>query len=324
MSDSLDVTTAALAGVFTSAILYGVFLVLFIACVYVLLRRSNLEQPNYILLVAAIIMFILNTSILALSFSRVLDIFVMGSIIALNLSQWKEVARTTLTSAYMALADALLIYRCWIVWKRRLWVVAVPVVLLAACAGLIIMLLRGIALSTESAEGIFAPSIAPWISSVLAVTLLQNLLVTGLIVWQIYKVNSSASRAGGRTLRPIMAMLIESGGLYSATLFIWLMTYVATSNSEYIMVDCINPMIGITYFLLVIRVRTNGTRTMTSTAERISGAGATQSHPLQAISVEVHRHYHTDPSPGKDSVSDFGAKDVEDQKTSIYFEESQV
>jgi len=324
MSDSLDVRTAALAGVFTSAILYGIFIVLLVGCLYVLLRRWKADPPNYVLVVAAILMFSLNTAIVALSFSRVQDAFLVDPEDALDLANWKEVTKTTLTSAYMGLADALLIYRCWIVWKRQLWVVAAPIVLLLACVAMIILLLRAMALSTESAEGISAPSIAPWITSVLAITLFQNLLVTSLIVYRIWKVNSSVSGSGARTLRPIMAMILESGLLYSATLFIWLMTYVAYSNSEYIMVDCINPAIGITYCLLVIRVRTNSPTTMTSTADRISGGGATQSHPLQVISVEVHRHYHTDPSPAKDSVSDFGAKDAEERKTAIYFDDTRV
>ncbi|KZO97936.1 hypothetical protein CALVIDRAFT_466438, partial [Calocera viscosa TUFC12733] len=250
----LSVSTAALVGLFTSSILYGIYLVLFVGCLYVLLKKWGMAPPNHILVSASIAMFVINTTIVALSFSRVQDAFLLDPSNALNLAEWKELTRTMLTCVYMILADSLLIYRCWIVWKRQLWVIAAPITLLIACSGMIIMLLRAMALSTESAEGIFAPSIAPWITAVLVLTLVQNLLVTCLIVYRILKVNSSVSGSGGRTLRPIIAMILESGALYVVTLFIWLMTYVAHSFSEYILVDCINPAIGITYFLLIIRV----------------------------------------------------------------------
>jgi len=133
----------------------------------------------------------------------------------------------------MVLADMLLIWCCWIVWNRRLRVVAVPIILLLRCIAMIIMLLRAMAFSSESAKGIFAASITPWISTVLAVTLLQNLLVTSLIVLRTWRINSIVSRSTGTsTLQPIIAMIVESGLLYVLVLFIWLMAYVARSNSE--------------------------------------------------------------------------------------------
>ncbi|EJU05389.1 hypothetical protein DACRYDRAFT_103875 [Dacryopinax primogenitus] len=289
MSNSLDIDNATLAGLFSSSILYGVFLVLCVGCLHVLLPGWKLERPNWLLVVAAVLMFILNTAVLALSFSRTQDAFIYCDPDALTVEMEggdkddidARVHGLSGHTTHLSLLDRL---------EK------------AICADQA----AGIALSPEGPDGIFGPSIAPWITAVLAITLFQNLLVTSLIVYRIWKVNSSISGSGGTTV------------------FVWLMTYVATSPSEYVLVDCINPAIGITYCLLVIRVRTKGTPTAPETSGRISGGLTNQSHPMQVISVEVHRQYHTDPSPARDSVSDLGLKDSEQRKTGIYFDESRV
>ncbi|EJU05396.1 hypothetical protein DACRYDRAFT_113528 [Dacryopinax primogenitus] len=257
MANSLDISMATLASFLALGILNGIFFVLFIGSLYVLFRRGDTQRANWILASAAIIMFVLTTTHLGFSFSRIQDIFIWSPANALNLNEWKELCRTTLTCVYMGIADTLLIWRCWIVWNRRLRVVALPIALLLTCIAMIALLLRAMYSSTQSAEGIFALSLAPWIIAVLVLTLVQNLLVTCLIVLRLWRMDSVVNkRTGSKPFQPVIAIVLESGILYSVTLFIWLLTYSTHSNSAYIMVDCINPMIGITYCLLVIRVRT--------------------------------------------------------------------
>ncbi|KZT60439.1 hypothetical protein CALCODRAFT_532642 [Calocera cornea HHB12733] len=187
-----------------------------------------------------------------------------------------------------------------------------------------ILLLRAMARSTGSAEGIFAPSIKPWIIAVLAITLFQNSLVTLLLVWRIHRINSIVSGFRSQPLEPLIAMLLESGLIYVAVLFIWLMTYVSNSNSEYVLVDCINPTIGITYSALVIRVRISEQQTSTKITGATQRVSEIQSHRLQEISIEVHRQAHRDPSLDRESVSDFGTSGVEERKKAPVYEHSPV
>ncbi|KZO89934.1 hypothetical protein CALVIDRAFT_433302 [Calocera viscosa TUFC12733] len=299
MADSLPLDTATLAGLFTSSILYGIFVVLFIAALYILLYKRKTKQPNYILISAAITMFLVNTTVLAISFARVDDAFIIlrnapgGPIADLELlAQWKEVTRTALTCSYFCLADAVLIYRCWIVWSKNFWIVLFPIILFIASATVDIFMVVAMA-NLNSGDSIFATALHDWIEAVISLTLAQNIIVTLLIVFRIWKVNMSTALSAAGSLRPVMSIILESGVIYAASLFIFLMTYVSGSNSQYILVDAINPMIGITFSLLIVRV---GLGVHGESSSHFRSQGRSHPTPMQPISIAVNRHFQTDAS----------------------------
>ncbi|KZT60431.1 hypothetical protein CALCODRAFT_429348 [Calocera cornea HHB12733] len=245
MSDPLPLDTATLAGLFASSILYGVFIVLLVASLYVLLYKRKTRKANYILISAAVAMFLVNTTVLAISFARVDDAFILlrnepgGPIADLQLlAQWKEVTRTALTCSYFVIADAILIYRCWIVWGNNIWIVVLPIMLFIASATVDIFMVVTMA-NLHSGDSIFATALHDWIAAVISLTLAQNIIVTSLIVFRIWKVNMTTTSSAGGTLGPIVSIICESGAIYAASLFIFLMTYVSGSNSQYILVDCV-------------------------------------------------------------------------------------
>lgn len=259
---SLPVDSATLAGLFASSILYGMFTVLFPACLYVLLYHRKTTKPNHFLIIAASIMWMLNTFITALSLSRVLDAFIdvrVGStadpaVFLGMLSEWKEVARTSATSAYIFVADSTLIYRCWIVWAKSPYIVAVPIVIHLAITGMGILLNVNMAHLPDGAT-IFDPTVRVWLVTGLGLTLFETIIVTSLIVYKIWSVNSRVTRGKKLgTLGSTVQIIVESGMLYVLTVFVYLVTYAAGSNAQYVMIDIVNPVIGITFSLLVVRV----------------------------------------------------------------------
>ncbi|EJU05405.1 hypothetical protein DACRYDRAFT_46391 [Dacryopinax primogenitus] len=246
MADSLPLDVANLAGLFCGSILYGIFVVLFVLCLHTLLYRRNTPRPNYILISGVTAMFVLNTFVLALSFSRCLDAFVFmrniaGGPVAYfeELGDWKEVTRTALVLTYAVLGDVILIYRCWVVWSRQLVVIAFPVLILLA--GISMDILTTVTLASLSAGfTVFAESLQPRITAALSLILSQNIIVTSLIVFRIWRINQSAGGPAMGSLRPILNVIIESGAVFVAMIFIFLMTYVTSSNSQYIMVDAVS------------------------------------------------------------------------------------
>ncbi|KZT60414.1 hypothetical protein CALCODRAFT_448741 [Calocera cornea HHB12733] len=257
---SLSVETADLAGLFAGSILYGMFLVLMGACLYVLLYRRKTARPNYLLVVTSCIMFIVNTLILALTFARIVDAFIqLGDVpggaeaYLTQISEWKEVARNSLCSVYIFVADLTLIYRCWIVWSRSLAVVAVPIMIHIAYTVTSFILNVNMAHIPPEAT-VFDPSAKAWIVTTLSLSLGQNVIVTSLIVFKIMSVNARATGKRMGSLRSTISALVESGALYVITVFVYLVTYGSDSNSQYIMIDILNPIIGITYSMLVVRV----------------------------------------------------------------------
>jgi len=311
--DGLPLDTATLAGLFASSILYGIFIVLLVASLYILLFRRKTKRPNYILIAAAAAMFLVNTTVIAISFARVDDAFILlrdepgGPIADLELlAQWKEVTRTALTCSYFVLADAILIYRCWVVWNNNLWVIVFPSMLFVASATVDIFMVVTMA-NLHSGDSIFVTALHDWITAVISLTLAQNVIVTSLIVFRIWNINMNSAAAAAGSLRPVVAIILESGVIYCASLFIFLMTYVAGSNSQYIMVDCINPMIGITFTLLIVRVGLG--LNISEPSSHFRSHIRSHTSPSQPISIAVSRHYHTD----ADGSGDAGATDPDSE-----------
>jgi len=257
---SLQVDTATLLGLFASSILYGSFTVLLAACLYVLLYQRRTGQPNYLLVVTGVTMLLVNTAILALSFSRVMDAFIYfrdapgGPSEYLGiLSAWKEVARTSLLSVYIFVADTTMIYRCWIVWSRSYRIIAVPLVIHVACTVVGFTVAGNMAHLPVDAN-IFDPAVKIWIVAGFTLSLALTVIVTSLIIYKIWSVTTRASHGSFGALWSTVIIVVESGMLYVLTICIYLITYSCNSNSQYIMIDILNPMIGITFCLLVVRV----------------------------------------------------------------------
>jgi len=291
-----------------------VFIILLIACVHVLLYRRKTLRPNYLLLTSAFFMFALNTLILGLSFSRVLDAFVylggsMGGPAEFlgMMAQWKEVARTSACSAYIFVADLTLIYRCWIVWSKSFGIIAVPIVIHVVYTAMSCLLNVNMAHLPEGAN-VFDPGVKSWIVAALAISLGQNVIVTSFIVFKIWSVNSRATEKKLGTLGSTIQIIVESGLIYVVTVLVYLVTYAANSNAQYIMIDILNPVIGITFSLLVVRVAMRRSPRSTNLDEHDSARQGHQASRSVVIAVEQTTHIE-----GLDSVSDLEVdKQVDD------------
>ncbi|KZO89952.1 hypothetical protein CALVIDRAFT_558953 [Calocera viscosa TUFC12733] len=144
----------------------------------------------------------------------------------------------------------------------------------------------------NSETSIFVLNLGKWITAVLSFTLAQNIMLTALIVYRIWKVNTSAGRSSTSNLRPIIAVLLESGCMYVTTLFVFLVTYLVGSTVQFVLVDILNPMIGIAFTVLIVRVGLGVTRSqMESTYYRSQANGG---HPMGPISISVNRNVQRD------------------------------
>ncbi|KZT53973.1 hypothetical protein CALCODRAFT_500425 [Calocera cornea HHB12733] len=95
----------------------------------------------------------------------------------------------------------------------------------------------------QGGEGIFASQLNGWIESFFACTMATNGLTTALIVLRIWRSNVDVRKFGQSNLGPVMAIILESGALYSVTVFILLMLYVAQTNAQYIVLAMEIPII---------------------------------------------------------------------------------
>ncbi|KAJ6501854.1 hypothetical protein C8R45DRAFT_974524 [Mycena sanguinolenta] len=215
---------------------YGIYLVLFCICIYILLHRP-LNLANTVLLVTAIVLFTIS------SLQTIINI-ILGAADIDNINiPYDQLfyADNMLYVANNAIADALFIYRCYIIWNHNIYVVIVP----------FIMVVVTIVFGVDQAL-----PLAPFFG----VTLGTNLLVTGLTagrIWWIGRQNRVHLKPDMRArYMASISIIVESGVIYSAGILSYLIlqaipfTFPAADPT----VEMLAQVVGIVPTLIIVRL----------------------------------------------------------------------
>lgn len=178
------------------------------------------------------------------------------------------------TIANVLVTDGLLIWRCYMVWGRHRWIVVLPILLLLVGSGV------GLDVVVVAAKMYFirmrAPLAAPvplpgwndlakqvWPLAGASYTIyfVNNLLITGLIAYRIWSsarhISKHFRQAHGRKYFFIMHLLIESGSLYAAALFVLaILCWIENPYFGYVE-DLANGLAGIIPTLVIVLVGLN-------------------------------------------------------------------
>uniref|UniRef100_A0A0W0EUM8 Uncharacterized protein n=1 Tax=Moniliophthora roreri TaxID=221103 RepID=A0A0W0EUM8_MONRR len=190
MSD-LSLETYKFIAIWVEAIFWGMYTVLFGICMYVLLsarKRCTTGTVNKPFLATAMVLYFLSTI-------HFLNDFARGYIGFLEygdkggpkkyyeeISVWHYLFREAIymTIKQVIAADALLVYRLYIVWGRKKRFTAAPLVLLTATAVFGYLTVWGFS-RVEPGQNDHAASIYHWAVGLFSLSLVTNVVVTGLI-----------------------------------------------------------------------------------------------------------------------------------------------
>ncbi|TDL17405.1 hypothetical protein BD410DRAFT_551036 [Rickenella mellea] len=138
---SIQIDVADLSGTILEGILYGIFLSLFVATMYILLTgKHHQSRPNIPMIFGAVLMFILATIQISLDTANIFLSFIdldrthrIEFLTDPKKAIWA--ARGTTFFAMMIVGDVIVIYRTFIVWGRNFWVILVPVCCIGESGG---------------------------------------------------------------------------------------------------------------------------------------------------------------------------------------------
>ncbi|KAH8105362.1 hypothetical protein BXZ70DRAFT_1043500 [Cristinia sonorae] len=306
MADDFPIDVAQIVALFLESVFYGIYLVTFGLCVNVLLfsehtrpggdRKYRLLSPFFIV---ALLLFIIATLDEALLLRHVLDAFIWykgaGGAKAefADISYWVNVMKTVCYVAQTSIADAMLIYRCYIVYGRNRMIAVGLSVLWLAC-----MVCEAftcyIEFTLHSDTFLNSSKLSPFITALLSLTLALNLLATSMIVYKIYTILGQSahyfvsSRGEGRSgggLRRAMRIVIESGAMYSVAVFVFFVVYLAGNNAQYGVSDCVVQVIGMAFNLMIIRLDQG--RTIEAHTSRMGDGSYISRRPF-ASSIPIH------------------------------------
>ncbi|KAK0483038.1 hypothetical protein EDD18DRAFT_1200713 [Armillaria luteobubalina] len=183
--------------------------------------------------------------------------------------------------ASTVIADSSMIWRCWIVWGRRWWIIVLPVLCtisgtsrIGTCSGVhkpdilplvfdAISVYHVVADTTgdqsDSDSSPYANRI-DWTMLSLSLTLTTTLLCTLLIIYRIVTVAGGKHGAGLRSYRGVVEIIVESAALYSVSTVVY-MAFVARDELTGAYPNVITASIkGIAPTLIVGRVASGHAR----------------------------------------------------------------
>ncbi|KAH9900672.1 hypothetical protein C8Q73DRAFT_636519 [Cubamyces lactineus] len=267
-NDSFPLAMAEIVALFMESMLFGAFSVLYVIAIWILLYRKRISSRvrlNRMLFLTSTTLWFLCSAHLTIVVIRAVQGFAVGgehpdgaNDYYSRVSDPTEVAKDAVYNLTTFVADSFVTYRLWIVWNRTWWILIVPSILLLGTAAVGIGVCVEIA-RTEVGSAIFAPNLQPWIRSFFTISLATTLFVTVFIAARLIWADrqSRELRAMGSAANShwkVLETIIQSAAIYSAALVSSIGTYLAGSNAHYVCLDCIQPLIGITFTLIIIRI----------------------------------------------------------------------
>jgi len=249
---------AYLAAIWLETMFYGINIVLFSGCMYVLIARRRTPKVNRYLVGVAVLMFCFSTCHVFLGFYRLIMGFIVlrdqpGGPAAFfaDVSIPANVAKVGIHTVNSVVGDSVVVWRCFLVWGRDWRMCLLPIVLVCGSAicgfGQTVYFARG-----QKYHSAFAPALVRWNGSLFSLSLATNIVVTGLVAlraWHLLRLSGGV--AGFRYWR-ILVIVIESGMIYSIALICEVTLYFLGLNSFYIVYDPIGQLTGIVPTMIIV------------------------------------------------------------------------
>ncbi|KAK0442484.1 uncharacterized protein EV420DRAFT_1075975 [Desarmillaria tabescens] len=210
----LPIDYASLIGSWCSSVLYGVNLVLYFSCVHLLIGRRS-----WILLGSVTLQFIISTVHIAACLRSMIEGFIWWKIPDGAVLYWENQARPvnvikeTATITNCIVCDAILLWRLYIIWNKKVKVSIFPAIMVLAfgvCGYISIYHVATLDLQPESLSILYR-----WLQASYSLSLATQLSVTAMIAARIWWVSRrTGSWKASPTAKPYMNiiwMIIESG-----------------------------------------------------------------------------------------------------------------
>ncbi|TFK18033.1 hypothetical protein FA15DRAFT_683390 [Coprinopsis marcescibilis] len=246
------------------SLLYGIYLCVFIAAMNIMLRkRAHNTTSSKVFLIGVVSLFVLITIHNFTNVHRMIQAyayetsFAYPAIFLRDLNNWDCFAFPVILALVIWIADILVIYRCWLVWKKRSWVIVVPVLLLIGS-----LVVQGINLTwMANPNRRSIPVTYGYLYWTLRLNFplafCQNVITTGLIAFRIWKQHRQTKKVGltissGVNLLSIARIIVESAFIYTSILLAMIILQFSHASSV-ILQHALVPVTGIVFLLIAIR-----------------------------------------------------------------------
>lgn len=259
-SPGIPLDTAAVMSLTLEAILYGFSVLMFLGTIWIITYKRSIRDINRPTLAVATLLLLLSTAHITAGIIRVEDGLVNHrgtsqsdpAAFFEDLSEGTFVVKNVLIILQTLLGDGLVIYRCYIVWQS-VWIIVMPCIM---WCGIVVFGAFGVYNFAHASSGnIFTNQNGHFVATFMILTLVTNLLSSGLLTYRIWINERQVSeiRASKGKL-PLLRVLVDAAVLYSAALCSSIICFVLSNNGLYVMADLNVPIISIAFYMVFIRI----------------------------------------------------------------------
>ncbi|EIW87209.1 hypothetical protein CONPUDRAFT_149239 [Coniophora puteana RWD-64-598 SS2] len=251
----MEAKATALVGLIVEELLYGFSILLFSATTWILVTDKAPNHANNLMIVIAGVLFILSTAHMSVVVPWLYEGFITSPVdpntfFGSSTSPYVT-AKDVIYILETLLAETFLVYRCYVVWQKKLLVV--PFIIIDGASltigiWLIVNVAQsGLAFHNKVTHGLFV--------AVYVLILFTNLVSTGLLSYKVWTVERSAPPSCRGLLGPSLEVILECGVIYSLCLIIVVLTANLTASGLNITINMVGQMIPITFYAGLLRVR---------------------------------------------------------------------
>ncbi|PIL30565.1 hypothetical protein GSI_07265 [Ganoderma sinense ZZ0214-1] len=257
-AEGIPLDRAYLVAIWLETLFYGINLCLFASYLYITRFRQVPREVSPLIFWVACLMFAFSTVHVSLGFARLIWGFIdyrdePGGPAAFfsDVSQPPNVAKVTIHTINSILGDSIVVWRCYHVWTGEWRVCVLPVLLIigSAICGFGQAYIFATAKTTHSA---FATTLARWNGSLFSLSLVTNVVVTGLIAVRLWYITRETGGVKKYRFFRAFLLIIESAMIYSTALLIEIILYFSGNNAFYIVYDPIAQLTGIVPTTIII------------------------------------------------------------------------
>ncbi|SJL02997.1 uncharacterized protein ARMOST_06342 [Armillaria ostoyae] len=256
---------------------------LWLVSMYLLLFKRKRTAVIIVMTVLNIVMWVVATSHMVISFEQNFHAFLYRHA-ADDPTVWEDNAspniysQISLEAVNIIIGDGIVIWRAWILWGRKWWVIFTSGTLLTGTLAAAVGIIRAYTMAPPGITVFDNPTLSTWAIAFISSTLTTNLWATSLVAYRtwygscllkFFSEFTSVSRSHNKFIRSItgetlmtrfrrqngiLAILIESGVFYACTWFVAIITFACGTNGIYPVIDILSQLTAIYPTLIITLV----------------------------------------------------------------------
>ncbi|KAJ6468413.1 hypothetical protein C8R45DRAFT_470306 [Mycena sanguinolenta] len=312
------------------AILYGIDLCMFFMSAYFLSVGSRGDKSRYFYIGYSAVLLVLITIAMAcnLFFGQMMwiqhrdDVGGPMGYFDANIAAWYNTFGTAADVAANALSDGLMLYRTYVFWNSRPWIVAFPALIyLASTAMSIAATIQSGLPGGDFFHGTTVNFTVPW----LVLTITFNILTTSMIALRLTFISRSMrnvlSKERAQVYTGVIAILVESALPFTLLGIGYLITYIREDPQALAFADIWGAFAGLSPQAIILRVAMGSAWNKEKVTQYGTGAGSVVVFGSQAHGTPLQTFRKDGSTIGSTVVGNNSNNALSPKKSHLNFEE---